>query len=384
MKRLVAAACLAFTPLAARAEHGTQLSQWSDSSPRHEGEPAPAAAAAAPAAAAPEATVKKDEAQAKGPATVTAVTTPEQLANVSGFTVQASLDHALGQGTFIDASKYAFLGASVDLALRYSFKVAGIKLGTSARGYFAYEYTLSDAPNGRRYAWRDLSFGLSAPAVYKEQFTGISITPSLSFIIPITLESWQASTITVLSAGLNLTRSVGLFDFSLAVSASRGFHQNPLNAVRAKGSVDPTGYHKELSRQGETIAGVNGTNNAWSLSGSLAVTFRATDTISFDASYGLRAGWRYNIVPAGDPNQSQVTYSDGSGVCADNCRSGDLVLTSVSANYQISEHWGASLSISTAMPPKTSDGKNFRFPFWSFEGAANNYSSLGLSLQASF
>ena len=38
----------------------------------------------------------------------------------------------------------------------------------------------------------------------------------------------------------------------------------------------------------------------------------------------------------------------------------------------------------SAMPPKTSDNRPFRFPFWNMEGAAANRSSLYISLGASY
>jgi hypothetical protein len=387
VKQLLAAACIALTPVSAWAEHGTQLSEWSSSSPNQTPDPTPPPAtppapAPAPAAEATKEGEKKDD---KGPATITAVATPEQIAAVTGFTFAASLDHNLGAGTFIDAGKYASLGASLDLSARYSFKLGGIKLGVSGRGVVAYEYTLPDSANGRRVSWRDLSFGLSAPAVYKETFSGIGLTPSLSATVPITLESWAATTITVLSANLNFTRSISRFDLSLSLGGSRGFHQRPEIAAQANQRTDPANNRVELARFGENLAATAGTNTAWTARGTFAATLHVTEELTFDASYSLAAVWKYEIAPVGDQYTPKALDSTGQPVaCEGICRGKDIVTTSVAANYQLSDHWGVTLYIQSQMPAKSDDNKNFRFPFWSFEGAANNYSSLGLALSANF
>ncbi|MBK7863778.1 MAG: hypothetical protein IPJ65_35270 [Archangiaceae bacterium] len=386
----------------ARAEHGTQLAHWAGSSPGQQADPvAPPPTQAAPAPTAPQDVAGNLEKKAatKGPATVTVVTTPDMLVGLSGLSVNASLDHYLGAGTFINSNLYASFAGAIDLSGRYLFKLGRVKLGASARGYVSYEYTLPDASTGRRWSWRDLSFGLSAPAVYKDALTGISFTPSLSFTVPITPESWQATTITVLSAGFNFTRSLGRFNLALSVGGSRGFHVHPESAIRnpssntavtngASPSVDnfSDGYMRAACRGGESTCAIAGNNTAWGLSGAVSVDFRATDALSFSGSYALRTAWRYaNAGNGPDQYTPQGTTSNGDSVATWGfMQAGDLVITSLSANYQITDHWGASLFVYTAMPPRNSQGTSFRFPFWAFDGAANNYSSLGLSLSASF
>ena len=43
-----------------------------------------------------------------------------------------------------------------------------------------------------------------------------------------------------------------------------------------------------------------------------------------------------------------------------------------------------SLSLSSAQPAWTFDGKSLRFPFWDFISPNNNFSSFGVSLGANF
>lgn len=323
---------------------------------------------------------KKDE-----KTTVTAVMTPEQLAALTGVQFNVTLDHSLGAGTFIDSTKYAYLQGTLDVSARYAFAISGVRLAASGRGTVMYEYTPPDASNGRRVTWRDLSFGLSAPALYKNKFTGINVTPSLSLVVPITPESWQATMITVLGAGVGLNRVFGPFIVQGSISGSRSFFASPQNGTRRSDYVDAAGNSVYIGRTGESYASVIGNNATWGLGGGLSVTFLANDELSFYASYSLRVGWRNAVTnDPNDPYNPQGMNSNGEPVADVGMGRADTVITSVGANYQLSDHWALTAYIFTAMPPRTADGKNFRFPFWAFEGAANNYSYVGLSLSAGF
>jgi hypothetical protein len=379
---------LTLLPALARGEAGAQLTAWAASSPRpaHEGDAQPQPMPQPemkPAPATPDVVAteqKKDEKQ-----TIVATTTPDQLATLSGLSINASFDSYLGQGTFYNANLYSYLASSFFLGARYQFSLFHTKFAVSGSGYIVYEYTMPDAPTGRRWNWRDLAFSLSAPAVFKEtRFSGISVTPSLSFTVPITPESWAATTVTVLGAGLNFTRSIGKFDLAASVSGSKGFHRSWVGVVGAVN--DPNGIPTVVCRSSDPVlCGDQTTNTAFGMGVSLSADFRATDNLSFSAQYVWRMGWKYPIANAGDPYNPQAVTSSGQAVADTGyVRGPDLIITSIAANYQISDHWGVSLYTYTAMPPKTADDKNFRFPFWDFLSGPMNYSQLGLSLSASF
>jgi hypothetical protein len=400
---------LTLLPALAQGEAGAQLTAWAASSPRpaHEGDAQPQPGPQPemkPAPATPDVVAtepKKDEKQ-----TIVATTTPDQLATLSGLSVNASFDSYLGQGTFYNAAEYAFLASSLFLSARYQFSLFHTKFAATGTGYVLYEYTMPDAPTGRRFTWRDLGFSLSAPAIYKEtRFTGISLTPSVAATVPITPESWTATTITILSAGLNFTRSIGKFDLAMSVSGSKGFHRSWVSQV---GSPNPAPFapntvipdqHPDTTQRPDVLnpptvicrasdpllCGGQQTNNAFGFGYSLTADFRATENLSFSAQYVFRMGWRYPIVAGPDMYTPQALTSSGQPVADTGyVRAPDLVITSLAVNYQISDHWGVSLYTYTAMPPKTADDKNFRFPFWDFISGPMNYSQLGLSLSASF
>jgi hypothetical protein len=368
----------------AQAEPGAQLTEWARASPpAHEGDAQPAGPmpAIAPAPPMPEVVGKepnKDEKQ-----TIVATTTPDQLATLSGLSVNASFDTLLGVGTFYNSALYSYLASSFFLSARYQFSLFDTKLSLTGTGYVIYEYTLPDAVNGRRWNWRDLAFSLSAPAIIKEKLSGISITPTLSATVPITLESWAATTITVVGAGLNFTRSIGRFDLAGAVTGSHGFYRSVVHQVPAYS--DNNSVPTVVCRNGDPAAcGDQTTNTDWAAGFSLTADLRATEKLSFSAQYVLRIGWKYQIASPGDPYNPQALATDGSPVaCTGYCRGDDKVITSLGVNYQISDHWGLQFYTYTAMPP-VYGGKTLRFPFWDFQTGPANYSQFGTSLSASF
>ena len=137
-------------------------------------------------------------------------------------------------------------------------------------------------------------------------------------------------------------------------------------------------------------------NTSWGLSTSMAATWRATEALSFEISYALRFGFRYPIASIVDENSCKTLTSTGESACQGG-RASDLSIASIQANYQFSDHWGVAVFLYTAQNPTTPDGKALRFPFWAFEEsycqngqcrstsrAAGNYSSVGVSLSASF
>jgi hypothetical protein len=367
--------------VAAHAEAGAQLVGWA----AHEGEAAGAQPAVLPVppppaaeqAAAPQ---KREEKQ-----TITATTTPDQLASLSGINVNASFDTYLGQGTFYDASMYSYLASSLYLGARYLFALFGTKLAVSGSGSVAYEYTLPDSTTGRRWTWRDLGFSLSAPALLREKrLTGITMTPSLSVTVPITYESWASTTITVLGAGLSFSRSVGRFDFNASLSGSHHFVVSQVPSIPGRFDFDnrPT----TLCRAGDptTCGGTQYGNVDWALGMSLAAVARITENLSVSVQYGLRTAWKYQVASSTDPGNAQAVTSAGISVqCSGYCR-GDSVNTSIGINYQLSDHWGVQLYTHTTMPPLNSLGTAPRFPFWDLESGPLNRSQLGTSLAASF
>ncbi len=368
----------------AKASSEAKASETKPAEPKPAAEPVLVAAAQAPApstatapkpsaaltAVAAESIAEKDENKPKKP-----------------WSVSAELDHSLGQGTFVDPSKYAFFGGSLGLSGSYSFELRGIKLSASVSESFSWEYTLPDNSTGRRANWSDLRLGLSAPSLLKEQRTEITLTPSLSASVPLTPQSWQATTITVLSASASLSRKFGKLNASYSLSGSKGFHVSPINYSPVQRFADPS--------TGVTLAGCiarpdepgcyNGANTNFSINNTLSASYSPIEKLSFRASLGYGRSWRYQIVTPEtcEEYSSKAVDSNGNPVVHCGMGNSDSMTGTIGVSYSATDAFSVSAGMATSGAPLTDDHKALRFPFYDFLGPAANRTSFSVSVSAS-
>ncbi len=307
--------------------------------------------------------------------------TPEAQATISGFQLSLDLDHSLGQGTLVDTNYSSSLVGELAIAPSYAFHVKELKLRASASTALDWEYTLPDNENARRFGLRDIRLSLAAPAVFKEKFTGIALTPSIGGSIPISFESRHASTITVLRAGLSLSRTFGNVDLSYKFGAARGFHGSELVVVSRQDSVQ-NGVAICHVRAGEDSCDPFGWNTQFSISNSVNANWRATEKFSAGIGFSIDNAFRYaasaDTVDEFTPSTVNV---DGQPVARRVGRS-DKVRGSIGASYAFNDNFSLSVGMLTDGPAKTKDGKNFRVPFFDFVSGADNLTSYSLTLSA--
>jgi hypothetical protein len=314
-----------------------------------------------------------------------ALAAAEEKENQGGASLGVELDHALGTGTFVDPALYSYFGATLSVVPRYVFVAKDVKLAVSLALRGAWEYTLPDNENGRRFSPGDTRLGLSAPGLFKGGPTGISISPSIGILIPTTPESWQAGLITNLSVGLALSKNVGRFNFALTTNGSRGFHTTGASQVRsqAPGAADQLNSfaaRKSALGQDEAFVGFAAWNTAWAFNIGGNVSAQVTDELSFVVGYTYSRSWKYYGVPIGTDERLGVGARYGSG-------ESDRTSTVLAANYQLTDHYGISLSASTLQTPRSGangEAGYFRFPFWAIGNAADNATSISFTFSASY
>ncbi len=363
---------------------------------------APALALAQEAAPAPAPTPAETPAPPQGPAATGPTAGPtastsasasatgalaalEEKENQGGFSLGVELDHSVGTGTFVNPNLYSYFGATLAVTPRYVFTAGDIKLAASLALRGAWEYTLPDSENGRRFSPGDTRLGISAPALLKNDFTGISISPSIGILIPTSPEAWQAGLITNLSAGLAITRPAGRFNFALTGSGSRGFHTSSFSQVRARsGSAEQLqtfSARKSATGAPEAFVASFGTNTAWSFNVGGNVSLQANDELSFVVGYTYSRSWKYKLAPLG-PDERLPNGAD-----ADLQGEAERTSTVIAANYQLTDHFGVSLSASTLQTPRSGAGGGagyFRFPFWAIGNAADNATSINFTFSAAY
>lgn len=317
--------------------------------------------------------------------------TPEEQAHQSGFSVVTILDHWLGIGTFVDPKLYSYLAANLNIMPRYQFALGGVRLAASAMFRIIYEYTMPDVETGRHWTFWDVSFGLSAPALLKEKLTGISLTPSLGLIVPSTPESIAARMIASVSVGVGLTRSVSLphdmgLDFAANVSGRRTFYANASGGYRPPdpNARDQYGAMLTVCRPGEAVCALSTMNPAWVLTAGGQVSWRATGELVFYVAYTFLKTWKYAATPTGlvDDYTPKALDSAGNQV-AKALGSADRTFAVFGGSYQLNEHYSVDLSASTIQTPLTPT-RQVRFPFWSIGTAAENNTTVNLTLTAAY
>ncbi|MDP1828121.1 MAG: hypothetical protein Q8L48_32900 [Archangium sp.] len=353
----------------------------------------PAAPPAAPATTTTQTPAATPAPAAAAPSAGSAVLTPEQLAKLRGFFFSFSIDHTLGMGTFVNPEAFAYMAANVNAFISYRTRLfdKALSIGVQPFGLlgFTYEYTLSDASNGRRLSWSDARVAISMPALIREANTGIVITPSFNVIVPTTIESWGAGLISRLGFGLSMNRNfktpIGLIIANFGGLATIGIYTNTQSVVRPTTLRDLSGNHLVLCRTGETACGINNNNSFLAFQGSLNVTWVATDSVFLTVGYGLQGSFRYAAVAEVDQFTAPTLDVNGNPVArVGMVRGADMQSASVSLSVNLTDAISGTLYLANFAPLLTDDQKSVRFPFADVTGLNNNNTAVGFSLSATY
>lgn len=286
---------------------------------------------------------------------------------------------------------YESVGMSMTLGAGYSFEV----LGQSLRAGFSFPFrvALQDEVNSnpsRRFSPFDSSLSLSAASLYKDEaITGINVSGNFSWAIPTSYESintrkkWGG-----LSTGLTFSRAWGGFNVSLSSSYFKGFHSS-------KVPLAPTEIYRasDLATVSGDVAFIERgfANTSYGFSQGLSLGYSFLDNFSVGYNVGIANYFKYDIVPDDDiytPEDSDLDTGAGrldslSAGLSFTCNISGLLKEVVELPTSLS----ATLAASASHPAQTPDNKSFILPlvFNNFGNrAANNYSSISLSLTAAY
>lgn len=340
-----------------------------------------------------DATVKDAPAPVTAPTTTVSTSTrpppnatPEQLASETGFHMGVGLDNSVGQGTFVNPAYYAYVGSRLELAPSYSFTLLGKKLAASAGAGIGWEFTPPDNDNARRYSWSDLRLGISAPAIYKEKFTGVSISPSLGYSIPLTLESWTAGSLGNLSLSASLSRTfIEKLHTRLGFSVVKGFFGQPYSGISSAyaSQRDAAGNLIYICRENAAYCAAAGNNTQWRIGANAGVSYNFSDRLSASVSYGISKGYKTAATDVVDEYTPKAVDSNGNPVAKVGMGQSDNQSGSIGVDYSITDIFSVSANLGNAGPIKTKDNKAFRFPFFNFLGPADGTTQFSVGVSAS-
>jgi hypothetical protein len=352
-------------------------------------EQAPEVVSSEPAAVEPAMAAEPEVAAAP---TATVVASPEEERK-GGFSMGVTLDHSLGQGTFVDPAYFASFGGDLSFAPSYGFELAGYQLRASANASMGLEYTLPDSPTARRFNWSDLRLGISAPGLLKEAVTGITVSPNFGLMVPLTLESWRSSTITNLSLGVGADRKFGQFGVGYRFGVGKGVQASPAKVIPRSWATRRAedGRLLEICRLDEEYCGTSGMNTAWSLSNSLSGSYRPTEKLSFSIGLGLSHAYKYAATDVVDEFTPQTVDMNGNLVARTGMGRADRMTGSLGVDYSLNDRFSLSGGIQTAQPPLTrgtdpagADRWYLRFPFYDFVSYADSLTQYSVAVSATF
>ena len=317
-------------------------------------------------------------------------TTPTKPWSVSARTAFSVGSASFASNDYI-ADYYESIGMSMTLGAGYSFEL----LGQSLRAGFSFPFrvALQDEVNSnpsRRFSPFDSSLSLSAGSLFKdEDITGINVSGRFSWALPTSYESintrkkWGG-----LSTGLTFSRAWGGFNVSLSSSYFKSFHSS-------KVPLAPTEIYRasDLATVDGDVAFIERgfANTSYGFSQGLSLGYSFLDNFSVGYNVGIANYFKYDIVPDDDvytPEGSDLDTGAGrldalSAGFSFTCNVAGLLEDVVELPTSLS----ATLAASASHPAQTPDNKGFIWPvvFNNFGNrAANNYSSISLSLTAAY
>jgi hypothetical protein len=296
----------------------------------------------------------------------------------------AELSTYVGSGTFY-ASGYHDSYVSNALYLRPSYQLGTkYKLTLNARVYLEEEYTTPDGPTGRRFNPLDTWLYLAAKNLYTEARSKVRFSGTARVVIPTSYESRYANLVTSLGISGAATRTweLGTPDsqgkrWDVMVTLGDAFTKAiRTSALRGNGPGDSTGCRAYItgpatgtmgSSEGDRCGGPLNTSfsNNLSLMGSVS-----RKRFSFSATFILINEFRYRAPDDAFTSMNAVPQGRA-----------DATWSILALGYDVTEHVGVSLGMSTFQPALNSRADGLRFPFFDFSGGnANNFTQAFLSV----
>ena len=317
---------------------------------------------------------------------------PLAAASNKSWNIGASLSMTVGQGTFVRLENEGENDAALGLDSSSAYDRINTNLGLSASYIFLDQFIGTLSMSGTQWLTPG-GFGANEPyerrisdltldifwfgKTFEKTRSNISADVGVSF--PTSRISRAANTIVNPFALLILRQPllgrrmffvgqlIGSKTFNTTTSPSVD-----LNEVDADVLFRPNG----TENLGDGLVAIGGRNTEYAFLPTFGFNFIVLPKMTASIRYRYARFWSYKGLIPEDCEQDPLcnqNASGGRGV-------GDQVSGSVGLNYQVSRFFFLNGSLSSAQTPKTADNTSFRFPFWNFEGAAANASSVNLGL----
>lgn len=299
----------------------------------------------------------------------------------------AALSQSAGLGTFVanEHARTPLLVTGMLLMPRYAFALGGSQLVLSLRELVALEETRPDNATGRRLAWSDLSARVAAPRLVTEPLTGIAVTPSVHYALPLSLESQFASSRGTLGATVALERRFGSLEVNGSLALAKGLFRYTSKVATAAEALLTDGENRAvmICRAGESFCGSAGMNSELSLRTALSMRYQLSERFGLGATWVLLNDFRYPAAQAVDEYTPKALDSSGERIAKAGRGRADSTWGVLDAEYRLGEHLSLTAELATVGPAKTRDNQSLRFPFFDLLSPAANLTTFGIGVTAS-
>lgn len=313
---------------------------------------------------------------ASAQSTLTAPKLEDDEGRAIPFTLGFKLESAVGQGSFV-ADEYARnseVGWGASIAPGYR----PIKeLMLSAYAKVTQELTDSEVDTQRQQLQLldvnlrgDYALG-TIPEIDVKAATGLWLS------LPTSRVSQYETLILGASARLVLGRQFGEhFSLDYLGIFRKNFHEYEGPVLdSSEGSPPPVfirpGGPEDL---GGSLVAVGANNISFYFYNLVAFTWAPVDEWAFDIAYGITNAFTYASHPKDE--LSSPYAEDGVG-------QRDSTVGSIDVSYTFDKRFTFNAGVQTQSTPKTADNESFRFPFYDFEGTADNLTSFYIDVTVS-
>jgi len=305
--------------------------------------------------------------------------------------VNAGLSQNLGAGAFVQDEFARTTAYSYSISFAGSYKINDT-FRASLGGSFDQQLTTTYDDGGtipNEFYFRDITVGVSAGNLYKEEFTGIGLSASGSFSIPTSKASIASERITYATGKLSFARSfddIGPGKLSLSFSSSGGGVIGPAIKNNRSQSESPSIFARcdDFTSDGAECLGYL-PNVSHAFSNTLSVSYSFLEDFSLNAWFGIANIFYRNL---SDSNLDNIQYDvRSSDNAVDENQRADSVKTGLEFGYTLTENISLALSGATSTNPfiqKGDDSTGLRFFLWDVESTASNRSSLNFDIKFSY
>jgi hypothetical protein len=286
------------------------------------------------------------------------------------------LDNSLGIGTFVSDSsaRNSYYAMLLSLRPRYYFmKNVFLDLRFDMNVELTNSYTTSTTYK-RQVMPSDLLLSLKWQNAATIPVIDVQFSPFLRIGAPTSYESRFHDLYLSTALGFDLSHLFAQH-FLLLYTFRFNKNWNGTKYTRLSTDVAVSRLRGAEDLGGGQIAG-DTRNVEWSVYNSLMGSYIINDQWSITLQIAIQNAFSYD-----------AAYSDNT-LHSDYAKTGrgrsDKTYGVLDVSYQPWENFGFSLGISSAQPAKTADNKSFRFPFFDFVSAGNNYTTLYFDIYATY